>query len=514
MSMRLAVVGAGAAGLTSARQALADGHRVTVYEKAPDLGGIWNPAGGGAYDGVRMQSSRMSFPFSDFPPPFDDDFPVLAQVHGYLRAYAEHHGVLPLIRFASPVTRVVRGEGGGWRVTAGAPGEETTESYDAVMVANGELWTSRMPAGLPGPETGVEVLSAKDYRRPQQLAGRRVLVVGGGVSGADIASELTTTADGVVDWSVRRRQLFLPRWCGERYNDELFSYVGRVAVEEMPYPEWLKWLEQLMPEYMGKYRETGLLPADGFHHAVHVNDRIIPNVHAGAVRVRPAFERFAADGSVVFADGSVDRYDAVVVCLGYEMPDYSFIEGFHREDLYEHHFWRHDPTLAVINTPVDTEAFGTACPYFEAIAGWVLAVLGGRAALPEPGEREKWCSEHMSALTDRRHFDCWLETIRIGLASGKLPDPATDFEGYWRVVAGVVDPANLRRSGTAWMPAAYDSMFDVDTLRHRVLAALPAGSRDALLASGGISEADHRAAAAVPDSLAIQPWLPYRERAL
>lgn len=505
--MRIAVVGAGPAGLTSAKQALAGGHEVVVYERSGDLGGIWNPASGGAYEGVRMQSSRMSFPFSDFPPEVDDDFLSLVQVQDYLRAYARRFAVLPLIRFGHPVTAVARLPGGGWEVTA----RHTTDRFDAVLVANGELWRPRMPGNLPPAGAGVRVLSAKDYRRPDQLRGQRVLVVGGGVSGADIASEAVGVAAGV-EWSVRRRALFLPRAWGGVYNDALFSYAGRVAVEELPYDRYLSWLDSVLPEYMAAYRSTGLLPSDGFHHAVHVNEKIIPLVARGAVVARPAFDRFTGDGSVSFVDGSRRRYDTVVLCLGYQMPDYRFLAGFRREDLYEHHFWRHDPTLAVINTPVDTEAFGTACPYFETIAGWVLATLSGKVELPGAATMAGWCAEHMSRLTDRRHLDCWLETIRIGLASGSLPDPNTAFREYWALVSSIVDPANLRPSGVRHQPARYDDLVDLAGVRLRILAALPAAVRDELLAAGEVGVADHAAAAEVPPSRRIAPWLPYRQR--
>jgi cation diffusion facilitator CzcD-associated flavoprotein CzcO len=509
--MRIAVIGAGLAGLTAAKQALGDGHDVTVYEALGDLGGIWNPNSGGAYESVRMQSSRMSFPFSDFPPPFDDDFPTLVQLHGYLRDYAEHFGVLPRIRFDHPVTDVTKVDG-RWSVTAGRHGRSVTASFDAVMVANGELWHPRMPVDLPDPRTNVVVYSAKEYRRPSQFAGKRVLVVGGGVSGADISAELVGVAASV-DWSVRHRALFLPRDCAGTYNDALFSYIGRVAVEEMPYGDWLAFLDRLMPEYMADYRATGLLPEHGFHHAVHVNEKIIPRVRAGEVRVRPAFDLFADDGAVVFADRSLEDYDVVLFCLGYAMPDYSFITGFRREDLYEHHFYRFDPTLAVVNTPVDTDAFGTACPYFEAIAAWVLAVYAGKVQLPDADTRAAWCAEHMSRLDDRRHFDCWLETIRIGLASGALPDPAVQFTDYWNIVASIVSPANLRPNAATFQPARYDDLFDLSELRLRVLAALTRRDRDRLVSSGQITVDDAARAAAIPADRAIHPRLPYKERA-
>ncbi|MEU6808269.1 FAD-dependent oxidoreductase [Streptomyces sp. NPDC046831] len=509
--MRIAVIGAGPAGLTSAKQALAAGHETVLYERTEEVGGIWNPASGGAYDGVRMQSSRMSFPYSDFAPSFDTGFATRAEVHGYLRGYAERSGVLAVARFGHTVTEVVKRDG-AWRVTTLSGGRTATDGFDAVMVASGELWESRRPAFVPDPSTGVRVLTAKDYRSARDVTGRRVLVVGGGVSGADIASELA--AHGTpVDWSVRRRALFLPRSCAGHYNDALLSYVGRVAVEELPYQDYLKWLESLLPDYFALYRATGLLPDEGFHGAVHVNDRIVPAVHSGAVGVVPAFQRFEPDGRVVLTDGSAHRYDTVLLCMGYGPPNYDFVPALRREELYEHFFHLPDPTLAVINTPVDTEAFGTACPYFEAIAGWALRVFSGEAVLPPPAERADWCARHMNRLEDRRHYDCWLETIRIGLAAGTLPDPERDFTGYWRIVSRQVDPAALRPGGTEPRPAVYDrALFDMDDLRHRVLAALPPTARAHLLASRQITAADAEAAERVPPGRRISPELPYRQR--
>ncbi|MEU6480461.1 FAD-dependent oxidoreductase [Streptomyces sp. NPDC047017] len=511
--MRLAVIGAGAAGLTCVKQALADGHDVVCFEKHPDLGGIWNPASGGAYAGVRMQSSRMSMPFTDHPPGFAADFPELTEVQAYLRSYATRFGLLETVRFGHEVVGVAK-ESDDWKVTAHrATGEEEQVRVDAVLVANGELWQPRLPdGGLPAPGTEVQVLTSPEYRGAAAFTGRRVLVVGGGVSGADIAGDLAPHA-ARVDWSVRSRQLFLPRDIGGVYNDALFSYAGRVALEEVPYAEYLDWLTEWLPDYMGMYRATGLLPEQGFHGAVHVNDKIVPAVHAEGVHPVAAFKRFTDDGLAVLDDGTTERYDAVVLCLGYEPPDYSFIDGLRREDLYEHHFWRHDPTLAVINTPVDTEAFGTACPYFEAVSGWVLNVLGGKTTLPGPAERAEWCARHMSALHQRRYLDCWLETIRLGLLSGALPDPAVHFRAYWTLVSSQVDPACLRPGRGRAVPAVHDGRLDLTGVRHRVLAALPEDTRRDLLARGEVDGADLAAAAGVPAGRELAPWLPYRQRA-
>jgi dimethylaniline monooxygenase (N-oxide forming) len=506
--MDIAVIGAGPAGLTSAKQAMAAGHSVSVFEAHQQLGGIWNPAGGGAYDGVHMQSSRMSFPFSDFPSTGMADFPCLTEVHDYLRRYANAFEVTPRIRFGARVQHLTK-QNGRWQLHAETAGGPLRTAHDAVMVASGELWNCRMPGSVP-PAGGPRVFSAKDYRQPQAFAGQRVLVVGGGVSGADISSELVGHADSI-DWAIRRKALFLPREFEGVYNDALFSYVGRLAIEEMSYAQYLDLLTHIMPGYMRLYRRTGLLPTTGFHNAVHINEQIVPHVAEGHVKAKPAFRCFAPDGGVCFEGNIIEHYDAVIFCLGYDMPDYGFIEKFDRRDLYQHFIYRHDPTLLVVNTPVDTEAFGTACPYFEAIAGWLIKSLSGAIELPSAADMGQWCRTHMQRLEDRRFYDCWLETIRLRLESGDLPDPRIHFDAYWTVVSSAVNPSNLCHAPKRHA-ARYDELFDTGLLKARLLASLDTGTRASLLRTGQILQSDFLLAENLPPSQAISTHLPYRMR--
>ena len=521
--MKVAVIGAGPAGLTSAKQAQALGHEVRIYEKYGQLGGIWNPESGGAYPSVKMQSSKLSFHFSDFPPPSHlSDFPTLPEVYGYLLGYAKHFGIFDRIRFSEPVTQI-RKEKGRWLVSSKAdPGKPRTEAFDWVMVANGELWHSHIPnAEKLAQLRQIQVKTAKDYYDPKVYSGHRVLVVGGGVSGADIAAEIADVAQ--VHWSVRSKRLFLPRFVGSAYNDALSSYVGRVALQALPYGQFKEWLTDLMPDYMAQYEASGLLPTNTVNNAIHVNDRIIPCVAEGRVQVRGAFEAVEIERGgaeqVHFQDGSRAMYDSIIFCTGYQLPDYSFISDFDAKKLYEHFVYLEDPTLTIINTPAHTEAFGTACPYFEMIAAYGLKVMSGKLRLPSQAEMEAWCQQHLGlgmATTGHLHryyYDCWLETIRLGLMCGQVPNPEKHFNEYWQLVSGNLSPSNLSRANRAQenfhqSPTQWDAALDLPSLKLRLLKSLPKEAVGRLVEQGQIS-VDTYSALQSSTLEPLPPELPY-----
>jgi len=504
--MRIAIIGAGPAGLTGAKQAIARGHDVAVFEQCAQLGGIWSPVSGGAYPSVRMQTSRSAFHYSDFTPAENGSgmFLTRQQVFEYLSDYAKAFGVLEKIRFCSRVEQVSRAEH-NWLVSFTVPAGKATQSFDRVIIAIGELWKPKMPESVKS-GARCQVLSAKDYTSPGEFAGRKTLVVGGGVSGADIASEISETGT-PVHWSVRNRYFFLPRMWGAHPNDAIFSYAGRAVVQRWPSSKYINFLSQLMPLYMRKYEQTGLLPQGTPNNAIHINDTIIDAVFEGRVLARPAFRHLDPDGTAHFTDGSKEQYERIVFCLGYEMPEYGFIQNFQITDLYEHFFFRKNPSLAVVNTPANVDGFGTACPYFEAISFWVLSVFDGDSQLPEAGEMREWCHENRDLITTRRFYDCWLETIRIGLKSGQIPDASVDFSKYWQVVSSIVTPLNLNSSTIRSMPAPYDNLVNLPALKTHILASLNDRVKESLAQQGQITWKQARAAELVPACQAVDPSL-------
>ncbi len=210
--MNVAVIGAGAAGLATAHELLAAGHRVAVFEQSRQVGGLWAYTDATEDDPLGLRPSRrihsslyasmhtnlprdlMAFdgcPFGDAdgaPPtscrPARMRYPHHARVFDYLQRFAVDAGVARHVRFGHRVKRVdLRRR---WRVDG--------ESFDAVAVCNGHFSEPRVPA-LPGLEQfpGM-VLHSHNYRRPDSFAGLRVVVLGSSVSGGDLSREIAEVA--------------------------------------------------------------------------------------------------------------------------------------------------------------------------------------------------------------------------------------------------------------------------------------------------------------------------------
>ena len=236
--VRVCVVGAGVCGLAAIKAAKENGFDVDAFESSDGIGGLWR------YDEKRhgvaafthINVSKHNYCFSDFP--FDDsvpDYPHHCEMLRYLEAYASHFGLLPHITFNTTVQSVsladdggavqsvsLADDGGAGRGvivrTSSAEGGSCTRRYDFIMIASGHHVTPLSPH-FPGlesfrghamhsiscaakhvansPAVYASHTRTRRYKKPQGFEGKRVVVVGIGNSGVDIATSLVGTAASV-----------------------------------------------------------------------------------------------------------------------------------------------------------------------------------------------------------------------------------------------------------------------------------------------------------------------------
>lgn len=308
---RYLVVGAGPSGLCAARWLTALGIPCEVLERHPDVGGIWDISfpGSPMYESCHFISSRSLSGFAGDPMPDDyPDYPRHDLVLRYLREYADRHDLRKRIEFGVEVAAAEpRGDDGGWQITL-AGGER--RAYKGVLAAVGNEWRPAR-AAIPGYFSG-EVIHSLEYRSPAQLARRRVLVVGGGNSGCDIAVDAALHGAAALI-SLRRGYWFVPKHIFGRPTD-VFAHSG----PELPY--WLERpvLETLLRVLVGNLTRLGLAAPDHHIFETHpiLNTQILDRLAHGDLRVKPDVERYEGH-QVVFQDGSREEVDLVVLATGF-----------------------------------------------------------------------------------------------------------------------------------------------------------------------------------------------------
>jgi hypothetical protein len=307
---RVCVVGAGPAGLSAARALKRLGIPYDQFERHTDVGGIWdldNP-GTPMYESAHFISSRKLSGFFDYPMPADyPDYPNNQQILRYTRSFAAAYGLRDAIRFATAV-RDAEPTGTGWTVTLH---DGSSHPYRAVICASGVTWQPRMPTH-PGTFTG-EIRHSSTYRTPSEFRGKRVLVVGLGNSGADIACDAATGADAAFV-SVRRGYHVIPKHIFGIPSDEFGSRGPQVPIR-LERPVFTALLRLLQ----GDLTRLGLPKPDHQLFESHplLNNQLIHHLQHGNVAVRPDIARLEGD-QVRFTNGSTEKIDLILYATGYD----------------------------------------------------------------------------------------------------------------------------------------------------------------------------------------------------
>ncbi|MEV0428063.1 NAD(P)-binding domain-containing protein [Micromonospora sp. NPDC050495] len=423
----VAVVGAGAAGLATLK-ALADaGVPAVAFDSADTVGGLWvyGAPESPAYRTLHLNTSRGRTEFADHPMPGHwPDYPDHRRVAGYLADYADRFGLRDAVRLRHTVHRVERVDG-GWTVHATGPDGPVRVDVPAVVVANGHNRVPRLPAAYPG-ECTAEQLHSHDYRGPEQLAGRRVLVVGGGNSAMDIAVDASYAATRTL-LSLRRGVWVVPKYLLGRPSDTLNGALAR----RLPWRVRQRISQAMITATVGRPGRYGLPdPAHGFlqDHPT-LSDGLLSRLTHGDVEARPGIARFA-DNQVEFTDGRTDEIDLVVWCTGYRV-EIPFLapellgDGADRLPLYRHVFHLDAPGLAFVGLMQST---GSAFPLVEAQARLVAGRLAGTWTPPDRDRQAAACRAELRAATARWgqrrphmrvDFDAYLAELGRELAAGR-----------------------------------------------------------------------------------------------
>ncbi len=352
------IVGAGPGGLAAARAFLAHGLDVDVFERHDDVGGIWDQHNPGSpmYDSAHFISSRSMSGFHGYPMPSHlPDYPSHRHVLAYLRDFAREYDLYRVIELGIGVEHAQR-EDDGWAVTL-STGE--TRRYRTLVCANGTTWFPNRPQ-LKGEETfSGEIIHSHDYRSSTSFAGRRVLVVGAGNSGVDIACDAAASAD-LAAISVRRGYHIVPKYLFGTPADE-FADKG----PHLPMPIAQRVLTQVLRVQVGDPTKHGWPKPDHRLFETHpiVNDQILHHLRHGDLEVRPDVTGLDGD-EVLFKDGKREPFDLIVMATGYRWPipylDESLLRWKGgRADLYLHLFSReHDGLSAIGFTEGDGGAYG------------------------------------------------------------------------------------------------------------------------------------------------------------
>jgi dimethylaniline monooxygenase (N-oxide forming) len=420
---KVCVIGAGSSGIAVCQVLDARGISFDCFEKGSEVGGNWryeNDNGmSSAYRSLHINTSRGLMAYKTYPMPEDyPDYPNHFQIARYFDDYVDHFGLRPRIRFrtevisVTPATPVDVALSAGmrremrhqeWEVTVeSAGGERETHRYRAVIVANGHHWDARWPEpAFPGAdEFEGEQIHVHDYREPEALEDKRVLVLGIGNSATDIAVEASRIAEKAF-LAMRRGAYVIPKYLKGKPTDESASPI----LTRFPLPVQRFFIARMLGLTAGDMTAYGLPKPDHKLLEAHptVSAELLSRLGHGDVAVKPNIERFAGGRTVRFADGSEEEIDLVVYCTGYKIS-FPFLDpGLvsardNRLPLYRRVVSVEHPGLYFIGF---IQPLGAIMPLAEAQAEWVADLLSGQGHLPAPAEMREAIADEERRMRKR-----------------------------------------------------------------------------------------------------------------
>jgi putative flavoprotein involved in K+ transport len=314
------VIGGGPAGLTSAGALKHAGLEATILDASEHVGQSWEQR----YERLHLHTVRNFSGLAHFPIP--RSYPKYLskdQYAGYLRDYAAHFDLHVVHKTRAKRIRQVNINNDG---RAGWAVDTDTDTWHArvVIIATGQFGQPKCPEWPGMTQFAGQIIHSSQYRTGQVFQGQRVLVIGSGNSGMEMAADLAEQGAARVAISIRSAPPVVPRdFLGtpaqvfaivlSAFPPVIGDSIGKVASRvkfgdltrfDLPAPKWLTFAAQRTPVI-----DVGFVKA----------------LQAGKVRIRPKVQSFTS-GGVTFEDGQEEPFDAVILATGYHTGLASLLE--------------------------------------------------------------------------------------------------------------------------------------------------------------------------------------------
>lgn len=428
---RIAIVGAGIAGLVCAKVLTEDGFAVEVFDRAPDIGGVWSETR--RYPGLRAQSTKNTYHFSDHPMP--NDYPRVldgARMQEYLSSYVRAFGLTDKLRLRTEVVAADPVEGGWLLEIRDADGVHRT-SCDHLIIANGVFSEPEVPDFAGATEfarAGGQLGHSTQFLDVEAVRDRSVVVIGYGAAAGDLATEISRVA---ADTTVVARRLLwkMPRRLAAGIDAERVL-LTRTGAAHFGHPDPgrferllhgparsfrdsnLDLIEALVAQRSGA-AELGLVPPVRFEQAQDgafglASEGFAEQVTQGRITVRGQTRVVGLGGGPAgpyaeLSDGQRVRADIVVCATGFQQRVPFLTPYVQRQLTDDDGNFRLYRQILPLDVPHLTFA-GYHTSLLSAVraeigAHWTAALLTGNLALP-PAEtmseridaRLRWLDQH------------------------------------------------------------------------------------------------------------------------
>lgn len=422
------VIGLGPAGLTTVKELKNAGcfGVVTGFDRCCRVGGRWSldsdTHNAGIWKELCTNTTRRHMEFSDFPWDAVDGYdgndrayagiyPHCTEARAYLESYARTFDLYPNLQLETEVKSIEK-TGSGWRIatTRSKTNDSSTtlHEFDAIVICNGPQAKAFHPLESKFRDFAGSVVHSQNFLSEKDYKDQRVLVIGGNVSGSEIASvlaegELATSCQNVVH-SVRK----MP------YHMQKFSKHTRTSMDDNLYIRIAVWLDRILPDslvakglqgiiwyHWPEQCDTASMPncAVGVSPDIQkcgatVTKNYVDQVKKGRFPVKP--EVASVEGKrITFIDGTMGTFDVIICATGYDF-DLSFLPELVQEQVRVLHpgtgkkvMNLYKNTLVPNPNLVDKLAFcgliNSLGPYFpqaEMQARYISAIWSGRISCP------------------------------------------------------------------------------------------------------------------------------------